>query len=168
MVFQKYDFDFLFTCGYTKAISQITVNDIDQLVKTVWLHYVHYHPLAELIQLRKGIRDTLGLDNFMSMHPDCFWKLLVSSDFFSVTPAYLSDIFVIQYSDNGSNNRTKEEAIMFFWFEYISECQGTCIIYAKSACMLSCSLIILHIASIILVIIAIPGPGYVNKKLDVF
>ena len=43
---------------------------------------------------------------------------------FDVTPKYLCDSFAVQYSDNGSNNRTKEEAIVFYWYEYVSECDN--------------------------------------------
>lgn len=39
-----------------------------------------------------------------------------------LTADYLCDAFVIQYSDNGSNNRTKEEAIIFMWYDYITDC----------------------------------------------
>ena len=41
---------------------------------------------------------------------------------FVVTPEYLCDSFVIEYSDNGSNKRTKEEAIIMYWYEYIEQC----------------------------------------------
>lgn len=43
---------------------------------------------------------------------------------FDVTVDYVQDVFAIQYSDNGSNIRTKEEAIVFHWFEYISNSRG--------------------------------------------
>ena len=51
------------------------------------------------------------------MHPDCVWSLLTSSNSFNVTSSYLLDAFVILYSDEGSNKRTKEEAIVFYWYE---------------------------------------------------
>ena len=43
---------------------------------------------------------------------------------FDITLEYLQDAFIIQYSLNGSNNRTKEEAIVMHWFEYIYNCKG--------------------------------------------
>ena len=42
---------------------------------------------------------------------------------FEVTVVCLQDAFAIEYSDNGSNHRTKE-AIVMHWFEYISNCKG--------------------------------------------
>lgn len=106
-VIDKYNFDFLYTCGYSKAISQMKVTEINELIKTLWLHYVKYSPQSELCQLRQSLCETLSFDTFMSMHPDSAWALLASSNSFDVTSAYLLDAFVIQYSDNGSNNRLK-------------------------------------------------------------
>lgn len=58
----------------------------------------------------------------------CAWRgsegILAYSTLFNVTVVYLQDAFAIQYSDNGSNKRTQEEAIVFHWFEYISNCEG--------------------------------------------
>ena len=123
-MFEKDSFDFLFTCGYNKPICQIKVLDRENLVKAVWLHYVIFHPHAELEQLKKGMYDTLGVDALMTSHPDLMWGLLAASKTYDITADYLSDSFVVHYSDNGSNNRTKEEAIILFWFDYIYESKG--------------------------------------------
>ena len=124
-VFDKHDFDFLFTCGYAKPISLVKLADVRQLVKTVWLHYVKFNPRVELEELRRGICETLQLDSLISAHAERVWKLLVSSKMYNVTSSYLQDIFVIHYSLEGSNNRIDEEAVVFSWFDYISECEGT-------------------------------------------
>ena len=47
---------------------------------------------------------------------------LASSTLFDVTAKFLNESFVVKYSPNGSNYRTKEEAIVYYWFEYISDC----------------------------------------------
>ena len=36
---------------------------------------------------------------------------------------HLTDAFAITYSDNGYDH-TKEEAIVYYWYEYICECLG--------------------------------------------
>lgn len=46
------------------------------------------------------------------------------STVFDITTEYLCDSFVVYYSDNGSNNRTKEEATVFHWYEYVPECDN--------------------------------------------
>ena len=124
-VFENYDFDYLFMCGYTKATSQLKKADVTQLVATIWLHFVKFHPHAELKQLRNGLCETLGFNSLITLHPNSIWKLLASSTSFDVTSSYILDLFVIQYSHQGSNDRTKEEAIVLLWWDYVMECQGT-------------------------------------------
>ena len=125
-VLESNNFDFLFTSGYSKPTCRVRLQDKDKLVKAVWLHNVLFHPRSELEQLKRGIRDTLEMDLLIAMHHDSIWSLLASSTTFDVTSDYLSDVFVVMYSDNRSNDRTKEEAIVYSWFEYISECEGWC------------------------------------------
>ena len=117
-------FDFRFTCGYTKPTHQIELNDKHELSRSIWLHHVLYSPHAELEQLRKGFRETLQVNMMICLHDNEFRALLAYSAVFDVTVSYLQDSFAVQYSDNGSNNRTKEEAIIFHWLEYVSSCSG--------------------------------------------
>ena len=50
--------------------------------------------------------------------------MFAASSDFEVSAKYLYDLFSssIEYSPNGSNNRTKEEAILFYWSEYLEKC----------------------------------------------
>ena len=125
-VFSKDNFDFLIACGYTKATSLVKMTDVQQLVKAVWLHFVKFNIRVELEELRKGLRETLEFHKVVSTYPDCVWKFLVSSTTYNLTSSYLQSVFVIIYSDEGSNFRIHEEAIVFSWLEYITECEGTC------------------------------------------
>ncbi len=111
-------------CGYTKPTSQVKMADVKQLLAAVWLHFIKYHPHAELDQLKKGLSETLDFKMLIVMHPNCVWKLLASSSSYDVTPSCILDSFVIQYSLQGSNIRTKEEAIIAFWYEYVMDCEG--------------------------------------------
>ena len=118
------NFDFRFSCGYTKPTTLITLDDKEDLVRSIWLHFVLFQPHAELEQLRKGLYQTLRFELLVCSHPNEVWGVLAASTVFDVTPKYLCDSFAVQYSDNGSNNRTKEEAIVFYWYEYVSECDN--------------------------------------------
>ena len=100
------------------------LSDKDEFVRSIWLHHVLFGPYAELDQLRKGFQETLQVGLLVCLHSEEVRALLASSTLFNVTLEYLQDSFAIQYSDNGSNNRTKEEAIILQWFEYISRCKG--------------------------------------------
>ena len=116
------DFTFWFNCGYTKPTTLVSLADKEDLVRSVWLHFVLSHPHPELQQLQKCLNQTLQFNILVCMHPKEVWGVLAASTVFDVTPQYLCDEVAVQYSDNGSNKRTKEEAIIFFWYEYVSEC----------------------------------------------
>ena len=69
-------------------------------------------------------QETLQIQLLVCVPGEEVRALLAYSTLFNVTLGYLQDAFAIQYSDNGSNKRTQEEAIEFHWFEYISNCEG--------------------------------------------
>ena len=116
-----------FECGYSKLSSQITLSDLEKIVKNIWLQYVYFSPHAELIQLRKGLRETLQLETLISVYHKEVYKLygfLVASSSFEVTPDFLTDSFVIHYSELGGNKQIKEEGIILDWCEYVTVCAG--------------------------------------------
>ena len=92
------------------------------MVRCIWLYHIMFQCHAALDQFRKGLHETLQFGHLMSTYAEEAWGLLAASTAFNVTTDYLCDAFVIQYSDNGSNNRTKEEAIIFMWYDYITDC----------------------------------------------
>lgn len=118
------EFDFRFDCGYSKATSQLELSHREELVKSIWLHYVFFKPHAELDQLRKGLRETLQLDVLAIMHPQEMRSFLVASAEYDISPDYLLDLFVIRYSEQGDNKRTSEEAVILHWNDYVMECNG--------------------------------------------
>ena len=120
------ELDFRFQCGYLKPTYQIQLSDKDQIVKSVWLHYIFFLPHAELEQLRKGLRETLQLEMLICLHPQEVWSFFVASSDFEVTSGYLLDLFAVQYSDQGCNRRTAEEAVILHWNEYVTDCEGQC------------------------------------------
>ena len=86
------------------------------MVRSIWLHFVLYHPHAELEQLREGLCNTLQAEHLMRTYSKEMWALLASSGAYNVSPKVLCDSFVTQFSDNGSNNRKYEEAVVYMWF----------------------------------------------------
>ena len=85
------ELDVRFECGYTKPSSQIVLSDRDKIVHAIWLHHVYFSPHAELIQLRKGFRETLQLEALISTHPEVIYGFLVPSAKFEVTSDFLID-----------------------------------------------------------------------------
>ena len=118
----KDEFSFRLQCGYSKPVAHVTLDDRQEVVRNVWLHFVLFHIHAELEQLRNGLRDTLQFELLIISYPSEVWGLFASSDAFNVTSNYLCDSFVIHYSPSGSNNCTKEETIVFYWNQYVFDC----------------------------------------------
>ena len=56
-VLSSKDYSFLFECGYSKP--SITLADIQELLRTVWLHHTVYRVYGEIQQLKDGIVNTL-------------------------------------------------------------------------------------------------------------
>ena len=73
------ELDFRFDCGYSKPSTQLQMSDREKLVTAIWLHYVFFVPHAEIVQLRKGLRETLQLDALISAYPNEVYHLLVLS-----------------------------------------------------------------------------------------
>lgn len=113
-----------FECGFHKPTSQLELSDRNELLKTIWLHYSFFVPLAEIQQLRNGLRETLQLELLVALYPDEMHSFFVGSSLFNVTATFLCDSFTIRYSEPGSNKRTLEEAIILNWTDYIMECNG--------------------------------------------
>lgn len=128
---QTNEFDFRFHCGYSKPVAHMDIADRDEFIRAIWLHYVLFQPYAELQQFQQGLKDTLQLDLLFALYPHDMWSLFASTNAYDVTVDYLLDSFLIQYSDQGSNNRALEESIVYMWSQYITECEG---IFANVMC----------------------------------
>ena len=100
------------------------IADRDQVVKCIWLHFIFFVPHAELEQLKKGFRETLQMELLVVLHPSEMRSFLAASSDYDITPDYLLDSFIVHYSDQGSNKRTTEEAIMVNLSDYIMDLDG--------------------------------------------
>ncbi len=92
------------------------MKDKEEMMRSLWIHFVYFHVHAELVKLKKRIDETLNFGLVTCIHPLETRSLIAASSLFEVTPQYLCDSFVVKYFDNGSNKRTKEEAIIMYWY----------------------------------------------------
>lgn len=119
------DYEFFVECGITKPVTSMRLGDKSTIISAVCLHYAVLGSLAELEQLKRGLQ-TAKLATLMDKHPHLFKELFLHSHK-PVTADFIQDLFVAEYSDRGSNNRVKEEAIMMNWVSYLQELEGMCI-----------------------------------------
>lgn len=98
------------------------MKDRDDLIRSVWLYYVFFHPHAALEQLRAGFTQTLQMELITTCYAEQLRDILVTSDAFNPNEVDLIDEVIIKYSDSGSNDRRREEDIILFWTEFITSC----------------------------------------------
>ena len=73
------DYSFLFECGYSKP--SITLADIQELLRTVWLHHTVDRVYGEIQQLKDGIVNTLNFNHIIASNPQAARSLFVPSNF---------------------------------------------------------------------------------------
>ena len=110
-------------CGITKPMMLMNLDDRRMTISAVCLHYAVLGSLAELEQLKRGLQ-TAQLATLMDNHAHLFKELFLHSHK-PITADFIQDMFVADYSNRGSNNRVKEEAIMINWVSYLQELEGT-------------------------------------------
>ena len=106
-------FDFQYTCGYNKRIQFHNIRDF---LRDVFLHYVVYSVNAELTQLKNGLMNTLQIDTPARGHPIELRSLLAcNKKEGKLLAADIEDLFKVNYSPKGSNQRAEENVILFFY-----------------------------------------------------
>ena len=113
-------------CGITKPAVMMHLADKEKIISAVCLHYAVLSSLAELEQLRRGLH-TLRFSVLMESYPFLFKQLFLHSNT-SVTADFIQDLFQVDYSVPGSNNRVKEEAIMMNWVSYLQDLEGMVVV----------------------------------------
>ena len=116
------DYEFFVECGITKPVVKMNPADKETLVSAVCLHYAILGSLAELEQLKRGLQ-AVRFGSLMEGHASLFKQLFLPCNK-QVTADFIQDLFHVEYSDPGSNNRVKEEAIMMNWVSYLQELEG--------------------------------------------
>ena len=116
------DYEFVLECGVTKPVVMMHLADKEKIISAVCLHYTVLGSLAELEQLRRGLH-TLRFSVLMESYPFLFKQHFLHCNT-SVTADFIQDLFHVDYSVPGSNNRVKEEAIIMNWVSYLQDLEG--------------------------------------------
>ena len=101
----------------------IMVHEKKQIALSLAMHYLIYISKAELDQLKEGL-DYLGVRNVMCCNRLIMKPLLLESGKPKLTATTLLATFEVKWSLQGSNQREKEEAVIFGWTEYVHDTEG--------------------------------------------
>ena len=111
-----------FDCGVNKPSVAYHITDKQSILHLFCLHFVILQRKAEIDQLMEGLND-LGFLQFLKMHPGPARSLLVSGRQ-KLTAASLEQLFLVRFSEPGSNRRCEEERVMMMWLEYLQDVEG--------------------------------------------
>ena len=114
------DFSFLFDCG---CACPLHMTNRDEVLEAVWLHATYFSIQAELSQLRAGLTEVLNFSQLLSASQAAVLKLLSAAERHEVTMDQLLELFVPRFSEDGSNLRIKEEALMHNFCQMLEECE---------------------------------------------
>ena len=112
------EFSFRFDAGLCMPSSSITIEQKDEIARSLVTHFVVHTCKAELDQLKEGLVELDVLSLFVR-HRESFRSLLVASGRSSLSPQALLDLFEVCWSLIGSNQRETEESVIFGWTEYV-------------------------------------------------
>ena len=104
------DYAFLLDYGVTKPATKMNIADKEKVISAACLHCVVLSSLAELEQFKRGLQ-TVKMSMLMERYPSLQQLFLHSHDKL-ITADFIQDLFKVDYSPSGSNNRNKEEACM--------------------------------------------------------
>jgi len=89
----------------------------------VWKHFL-YSIYAELTEFHSGLSNSLNLKHLATASPRVSHCLLAAENAKPLTAEGLQDLFVPEFSQQGSNARTTEETIIYNWYTFIEEVSG--------------------------------------------
>ena len=121
------EFQFLYDCGVVVRADTAKMADKEAVVSSLCHHFLVTDILAELEQIRSGL-NTL---HFLSLLEDCPNQMMPIFQPANVllSAETLEDLFIVKYSEPGSNQRATEEQIVFNFFKLLRDIEeGQCVL----------------------------------------
>ena len=112
------DFLFRFDAGVTVPSSSLAIEQRDDIIRSLVMHYLVFSCKAELDQLKQGLSE-LEILKLLHTYPALFKPLFVVCGKPKLTADLLAATFQVCWSPKGSNQRENEEAVIYGWMEYL-------------------------------------------------
>ena len=116
--------DMLLRAGYCKPICQCNLNN-REMIRAVVFHNIIEICKLELDQFLDGL-SSLSVLETLRQYPQQMKQLFChdTSEKHRISAIDLRNLFLLQFSLVGSNDRQKEEATAVHWFTYLQDCKG--------------------------------------------
>ena len=113
------NYDFLFDCGVIIRSDTAKIAEKESVISAVCHHYLVAGILGELEQIRMGLC-TLNFIKLMEKYPGQIMCLFQPSTV-PLSAEQLEDMFHVNYSEIGSNQRSVEEQIVFNFIKFLRD-----------------------------------------------
>ena len=111
------DAQYIRDCGFIKPVVKVTLENLEEIKESVCTEYLIMKSINEIQQSQEGL-DVLGMGKLLKAHPSQCRELFTHNP--KVVTSYDFDkLFLPKLSEEGSNMREKEEAIVMNWKDYI-------------------------------------------------
>ncbi|XP_029454866.1 G2/M phase-specific E3 ubiquitin-protein ligase [Rhinatrema bivittatum] len=111
--------EYFFDAGCLRLI--YTRNEKDTLVRDVLTHHVIGRVASPFKSFRQGLQ-TLGVLEKIQTYPDAFWSVLGLKPE-KLTAKAFGDLFVINFSTEGSKSKMFEVKVIEFWMDYLIDAE---------------------------------------------
>ena len=116
--------DIVFASGFSKPITQVTLEDVPVILKALGINSCLVPVKAELDQVKEGL-SIFNISQLIAQYPSEMKKLFVAG----AQPAKLSVSDFIRlteyhYSGEGSNVREKEESTTMHWNDFLMDVEN--------------------------------------------
>ena len=118
------EYDFRFSCGISDPASSVTLADKSKIVKGMVLHYTILSTVAELEQLKQGMK-AQQFDVLMKKQPRLLMPVFEAPEI-KLTSSIITELYCrsnVVFSVQ-SAKRIKQEAIIEQWLKYVEELEG--------------------------------------------
>ena len=108
--------------GIDKPSTYYHLTDKPSILRILFIHHTFLSCKGQIDQLMEGLNEH-GVLSLMKKYPECACVMLSNSTE-TLTAAAMIDLFHVEYSSCGSNNRQKEEASILMFYEYLQNIEG--------------------------------------------
>ncbi|XP_019859560.1 PREDICTED: uncharacterized protein LOC109587781 [Amphimedon queenslandica] len=116
--------DILFSTGFSKPICNVTIADKEEITRVVALHHTLLQCLAELDQLKKGLR-SLGVLSIIEENKNIMKPFFMYYPDNCITADKLKDLLRAHFAEKGTNTRKLQEEAYSYFIRLLDECKDS-------------------------------------------
>lgn len=91
---------------------------------SILLSLIQFRVTPQINQFTQGIQDVTGLWNTIKTHPQQF-EILFTATLLPISRTVMKDLTHIEWSEQGSNQKNKEDETIYCWEIFLRDVEGT-------------------------------------------